>query len=132
MNNDERMEIALGYNKWLMANKIEDSSNNLLAFLDVKGYLANKSDIGFYKDQIKSLKERIRRMEREKSPKFVNKQYDIQGIMVTPSSMKMYPNIPMFAQLTVDRYGSTMSIGSEYNDMQFVIPFDEILEDING
>jgi hypothetical protein len=59
-----------------------------------------------------------------------NKMYDINGLLMIKH--RIYPDVPMTVLLTRDKLGCTVSIGCEGVDMQFTIPFDKMLKDLEG
>ena len=59
------------------------------------------------------------------------KQYDVKGIICKPSEMNMLPNVPFIVTVTKDVKGCTVSIGNEDLDLQFTVPFDQVLKDLN-
>lgn len=57
-----------------------------------------------------------------------NKIYDINGLLMVKD--KIFPDVPMTVILTNDKIGCTVSFGCEAVDMQFTVPFDEMLKDL--
>lgn len=59
-----------------------------------------------------------------------NKIYVTKGLLLIKN--KMYKDIPLNVIVTNDELGCTISIGSNIVDVQFTVPFDKILNDIEG
>ena len=60
----------------------------------------------------------------------LRKQYEVEGIICKPSKMAIFPNVSFFVNVTKDKKGCTVSVGNEDMDLQFVVPFDEMLKDL--
>lgn len=57
-----------------------------------------------------------------------NKQYDLNGSMLFRDTF--CPVVPMIVTVTNDKLGCTVSIACEAVDMQFSVPFDKMLKDL--
>lgn len=62
--------------------------------------------------------------------KEIYKQWKIKGLMNKPSTMETYGVVPLIVNLTRDDTGCTLSIGSELADLQFTIPMEVVLKEL--
>ena len=60
----------------------------------------------------------------------LSKQYEVKGIICKPSRMAILPKVPIIVNVIKDKRGCTVSLGSEELDLQFTVPFDEVLKDL--
>lgn len=62
--------------------------------------------------------------------KEIHKQWLIKGLMNKPSQMATYGQVPLVVNLTRDNRGCSLSIGSELADLQFTIPMEVVLKEL--
>lgn len=62
--------------------------------------------------------------------KGLRKQYKTKGFISQPSSMKFIPDAEIIVSVTKDERGCTVSLCNEHLDLQFTVPFDEVLKDL--
>lgn len=59
-----------------------------------------------------------------------NKTYETKGFFMAKN--RIFPDVPFLVMVTNDNRGCTVSIGCEVVDMQFTVPFDKMLKDLEG
>lgn len=59
-----------------------------------------------------------------------NKMYETNGLLMVKD--RIFPAVPMTVIVTNDKRGCTVSVGCEGVDMQFTVPFDKMLKDLEG
>ena len=64
--------------------------------------------------------------------KEIHKQWLIKGLMNKPSTMETYGVVPLYVNLTRDKIGCSLSVGSELADLQFTIPMEIVLKELEG
>ena len=62
----------------------------------------------------------------------IHKQWLIIGLMNKPSTMETYEVVPLYVNLTRDKIGCSLSVGSELADLQFTIPMEIVLKELEG
>ena len=62
--------------------------------------------------------------------KEIHKQWILKGLMSKPSIMKIYGEVPLVVNVTRNKYGCSLSIGCEAVDLQFTIPMEEVLKEL--
>ena len=60
--------------------------------------------------------------------KEIHRQWILKGLMSKPSVMKIYGQVPLVVNVTRDKYGCSLSIGSELTDIQYTIPMEDVLK----
>ena len=59
-----------------------------------------------------------------------NKMYETNGLLMVKD--KIYLDVPMTVIVTNDKRGCTVSVGCEAVDVQYTVPFDKMLKDLEG
>ena len=59
-----------------------------------------------------------------------NKQYQTNGLLYMKD--RIYPDLPMTVTVTNDKLGYTVSLACEPIGMQFTVPFDRMLKDLEA
>lgn len=62
----------------------------------------------------------------------IHKQWLIKGLMNKPSTMETYGVVPLYVNLTRDKIGCSLSVSSELADLQFTIPMEIVLKELEG
>lgn len=62
--------------------------------------------------------------------KEIHKQWILKGLMNKPSTMRTYGIFPLVVNVTRDKVGCSLSIGCEAVDLQFTIPMEEVLKEL--
>ena len=62
----------------------------------------------------------------------IHKQWLIEGLMNKPSTMETYGVVPLYVNLTRDKIGCSLSVSSELADLQFTIPMEIVLKELEG
>lgn len=62
--------------------------------------------------------------------KEIHKQWILKGLMNKPSTMQTYGVVPLVVNVTRDKVGCSLSIGCEAVDLQFTIPMEEVLKEL--
>lgn len=60
----------------------------------------------------------------------IHKQWILKGLMNKPITMQTYGVVPLVVNVTRDKYGCSLSIGCEVVDLQFTIPMEEVLKEL--
>ena len=59
-----------------------------------------------------------------------NKLYKVKGLMMVDD--RIFADVPMTVNVTNDNLGCTVSIGSPGANIQFTVPFDKVLKDLEA
>lgn len=60
----------------------------------------------------------------------MRKIYETIGLITKAKKGTVYPDLPFIVHVTKDTRGCTVSIANELLDIQYTIPFDQMLKDL--